>query len=43
VYVVDYALLVSSFQKTMSDIATWLGEENREFVDVREKIGGQPL
>lgn len=43
VYVVDYGLLVSSFQETTSDIATWLGEEVREFVNVNEKIGGQPL
>jgi hypothetical protein len=43
VYVVDYSRLISSFQETISDIATWLGEDIKEFVNVKEKIGGQPL
>lgn len=43
VCVVDYVTLTSSFQEEMERIATWLGQERREFVDVKEKIGGQPL
>ncbi|MHA2066855.1 MAG: sulfotransferase domain-containing protein [Candidatus Thorarchaeota archaeon] len=43
VHVVDYALLTSSFQQEMERIAAYLGMENREFVDVKEKVGGQPI
>ncbi len=46
VYVVKYEDLISSpasFQKSVSRVAAWLGKEKQEFVDVKEKIGGQPL
>ncbi len=46
VCVVDYADLTASaafFQKEMERIAAWLGEDDREFVNVEEKVGGQPL
>ena len=43
VCVVTYMKLTSSFQEEMSRIAAWLGKENREFVNVVEKVGGQPL
>lgn len=43
VCVVNYTALTSDFQEEMGRISAWLGEENREFVDVAEKVGGQPL
>lgn len=43
VCVVDYNCLTTLFQTEMGRVAAWLGEERREFVDVKGKVGGQPL
>jgi len=43
VCLVEYATLTSDFQDEMKRITKWLGMGSREFMNVKEKVGGQPL